>query len=203
MKVTRFTQSCLLIEEGNARILIDPADEKRDFGKLDAVLYTHEHGDHFNAEICKKFIGQGVPVYANPDTAKQIGDKVNIVQNGQEFEVAGIKIKVFELSHSLLPDGSKGPQNFGYLIDEKLLHPGDGKELSGLKVNTLALPITGPDISMKDAFSFARQVGAKTVIPIHYDKIGADPVSYSGFAQRLEMPFTLKPIAVGESIELE
>jgi L-ascorbate metabolism protein UlaG (beta-lactamase superfamily) len=202
MKITRFTQSCLLIEEDKARMLIDPADEKRDFGKLDAVLYTHEHGDHFNLEVCKKFIGQGIAIYANPNTAKLISDKINIVEEGQEFDVAKVKIKVFKLSHSLLPDDSEGPQNFGYLVNEKLFHPGDGKGVSGLKVDVLALPITGPDISMKDAFDFAKQVGAKIAIPIHYDKIGANPISYKGFAERLNMPFEIRSLAHGESLEI-
>lgn len=202
MKITRFTQSCLLIEENGARILIDPADEDKDFGKLDAVLYTHEHSDPFNVGVCKKLMGQGAVVYANPETAKQIGQQVNIATGGQKFEINGAKIEVHKLLHSLLPDGSEGPENIGYLVNGKFFHPGDGKGIENLQVEVLALPITGPDISMKEAFDFAKQVGAKTVIPIHYDKIGANPVSYKGFAERLGMPFEVKPLAISESVEI-
>ncbi|MBX4190818.1 MBL fold metallo-hydrolase [Candidatus Saccharibacteria bacterium] len=206
MKVTKYYQSCLLIEEGDARILIDPSGEEkdRDFGRLDAVFYTHEHSDHFDPKMAQAFVEQAIaPVYANASTAKQIKASKIAVEDSQEFDVAGIKVKVIELPHCLMPNGTKGPQNTGYLIDEKLFHPGDGKELAGFLVDNLALPITGPDVSMKDAFSFAKQVSAKKVIPIHYDKIGAKPKVYETFAGFFpEFKFKFHVLKIGESVEL-
>src|SRR3989344_7283529 len=186
MKVTRFTQSCLLIEDDDSRIVIDPSGEEvgNNFGKLDAVLYTHEHSDHFDPELTMQFMGQGIPVYANDSTAKQISSQPNIVKDGQEVEIGSFKIKIIELPHCPMPDGSAGPQNVGYLINKKLFHPGDGKELVGLQVDNLAWPITGPDISPRDAFDFAKQVAAKLVIPIHYDVLGANPERYQFFIER-------------------
>jgi L-ascorbate metabolism protein UlaG (beta-lactamase superfamily) len=178
MKVTRYFQSCLLIEDGQARILIDPSGQEkhRDFGRLDVVLYTHEHSDHFDAQMAENFVEQGIaPVYANASTAKQIKASKTVVKDGQEFSVGNVKIKALELPHCLMWDGSAGPQNTGYLIDGKLFHAGDGKELKGLSVNTIALPINGPDVSMMDAYAFAKQVSAKQVIPIHYDYLGGNP----------------------------
>jgi L-ascorbate metabolism protein UlaG (beta-lactamase superfamily) len=98
MKVTRYFQSCLLVEEGDARILIDPSGQEKgrmgEFGKLDAVIYTHEHGDHFDADMAKTFVEQGIaPVYANASTAKLIEASKTEVADGQEFEVNGLKIK--------------------------------------------------------------------------------------------------------------
>jgi len=96
MKITRFTQSCLLIEEAKARILIDPSGEDSvvDFGELDAVLYTHEHADHFDPTLCKKFMEQGIAVYVNASTAKQIEGRPNIVEDGQEFKAGSFKSKL-------------------------------------------------------------------------------------------------------------
>ncbi|MGH7782782.1 MAG: MBL fold metallo-hydrolase, partial [Candidatus Binatia bacterium] len=71
MKVTRYFQSCLLIEVNGVTILIDPSgqDKETDFGKLDAVFYTHEHLDHFDADMAQTFVEQGIaPVYANTST---------------------------------------------------------------------------------------------------------------------------------------
>lgn len=205
MKITRFVQSCLLIEDGGSRIVIDPSGEEtgNNFGKLDGVLYTHKHGDHFDPELTKKFMGQGIPIYANASTAKQIDGQPKIVKNGQEFEIGSFKIKVLELPHCSMPDGSAGPQNVGYLINQKLFHPGDGIELEGLQVDNLAVPITGPDVSMRDAFAFLKQVGAKVGIPIHYDKLGAKPEVYKTFAGYFpEFKFTLHPLTRGETLEL-
>ena len=208
MKITRYFQSCLLVEDGKARILIDPSGDDVDnfasFGKLDAVFYTHEHADHFDPELADKFMAAGVTTYANASTAQKMKYKPEVVTDAQPFEVNGAKIKVIELPHCLMPNGSEGPQNSGYLINEKLFIPGDGKELDDLSVEILALPITGPDVSMKDAFAFAKQVNAKEVVPIHYDKIGANPEVYATFAGYFPDDFTFKfhVLKQGESVEV-
>lgn len=208
MKVTRYFQSCLLIEEGSARILLDAsADDAgrfNEFGKLDALLYTHEHGDHFDPDLAQKFADAGVAVYANASTAKQMKSQPTVVADGQEFDLAGLKIKAIELPHCPMPNGSAGPQNTGYFIGGKLFDPGDGKELNGLKVEVMALPITGPDISMRDAFAFGKQLGVNIAIPVHYDKLGANPEVYAAFLGYFpdDFDFAIKPLELGESLEI-
>jgi L-ascorbate metabolism protein UlaG (beta-lactamase superfamily) len=97
-------------------------------------------------------------------------------------------------------DGSEGPQNTGYLISEKLFHPGDGKQLEGLSVDTLAVPISGPDISLHDAYMFTKQVSAKQVIPIHYDYLGGNPEFFGSTASKTGVK--THGLKVGESVEL-
>ena len=206
MKITRYFQSCLLIEDNNQRILIDPSAEEAvnvgRFGQLAAVFYTHEHADHFDAALAKNFIGSNVPVYANASTAKLIGAQANVVANGQTIKAGGFEIKVMELPHCLMTDGSAGPQNVGYLINGKLFHPGDGKELAGLQVDVLAVPITGPDISLREAFDFAKQVKAKTLIPIHYDFIGTKPEVFAYFGERFKSLFQIVIATHGQLLEI-
>jgi L-ascorbate metabolism protein UlaG (beta-lactamase superfamily) len=205
MKVTRYFQSCLLIEEGKARILIDPSGQEKerldDFGKLDAVFYTHEHGDHFDAEMAKDFVEQGIaPVYANASTAKQIEASKTVVEDGKEYDVSGVKVKAIELPHCLMVDGSTSVQNTGYLFNGKLFHPGDGKELDGLEVETLAVPVNGPDISLKDAYDFTMQVKAKQVVPIHYDYLGGNP---DFLGQSLNKKgVKVHALTIGDSVEI-
>jgi L-ascorbate metabolism protein UlaG (beta-lactamase superfamily) len=205
MKVTRFFQSCLLIEDGNARILIDPSGQEKDrikgFGKLDAVFYTHEHMDHFDAELAQTFVEQGIaPVYSNASTAKQISASKTEVSDGQEFDVAGMKVKAIELPHCLMIDGSTSVQNTGYLVNSKLFHPGDGKEIEGLQADILAVPLNGPDISPKDAFDFSKQVQAKDVIPIHYDFLGGNPDFFGNYTEKIGIKS--HALKVGGSVEL-
>ena len=205
MKVTRYFQSCLLIEDKGTRILIDPSGQEKDrlseFGKLDAVFYTHEHGDHFDAGMAQDFVEQGVaPVYANASTAKLIEASKTEVKDGQEYDINGLKVKAIELPHCLMVDGSTSVQNTGYLVDGKLFHPGDGAELEGLSVDTLAVPISGPDISLKDAYAFTVQVKAKQVIPIHYDFLGGNP-DYLGSSLN-KKGVKVHGLTIGDSIEL-
>jgi L-ascorbate metabolism protein UlaG (beta-lactamase superfamily) len=205
MKVTRYFQSCLLVEDNGVRVLIDPSGQEKerlgDFGKLDAVFYTHEHSDHFDADMARDFVEQGIaPVYANASTAKLIEASKTVIEDGQEYDVKGLKIKAVELPHCLMVDGSKSVQNTGYLINSRLFHPGDGKELAGLKVDTLAVPINGPDISLKDAYAFCMQVAAKQVIPIHYDYLGGNPDFLGSSLNKKGVK--VHAMTIGDSLEL-
>jgi L-ascorbate metabolism protein UlaG (beta-lactamase superfamily) len=204
MKITRFYQSCLLVEEGGVRVVIDPSGQASDsldkFGKLDAVLYTHEHGDHFDAEMASKFVDDGAAVYANASTAKLIKSQPNIVTDDQEFSIGSLKVQAKELPHCLMWDGSAGPQNTGYLLAGRLFHAGDGKDLEGFSVDIAALPINGPDVSLKDAFDFAKQLSAKIVVPIHYDYLGGNPDVFAEVGKG--MGLNTKVLANGESANL-
>ena len=206
MKLTRYFQSCLLVEEGSARVLLDPsgydAENYDKFGKLDVVIFTHEHADHFDPDFAEKFAAAGVKVYANVSTAKQMKSKPTIVTDGMEFEANGLKIQDRELPHCLMVSGDPGPQNTGYLLAGRLFHPGDGKELAGLSAEIVALPISGPDISLKDAYDFLKQLGGKTAVPIHYDFIGTKPEVFVALSQSAPYKFELKALSRGESIEL-
>lgn len=205
MNVTRYFQSCLLIEDGNARVLVDPSAQEKerlgDFGKLDAVFYTHEHGDHFDAGMARDFVEQGMaPVYANQSTAMQIEASKTVVEGGKEYDINGMKVKAIELPHCLMVDGSESVQNTGYLFNGKLFHPGDSKELEGLEVDTLAVPISGPDISLKDAYSFTMQVNAKQVIPIHYDYLGGNPDFLGSYLNKKNVK--VHGLTIGDSVEI-
>lgn len=206
MKVTKYFQSCLLVEEQGSSILIDPSGAEKDriaeFGDIDAVLYTHEHGDHFDPGVAGAFLAKNIPVYANASTSKLISGAAQLVEDGSEFKVGEVSVRAIELPHCLMPNGQPGPQNTGYLIARKLFHPGDGKELKDLAVENVALPITGPDISFYDAVCFVSQLGAKNAIAIHYHTMGANTDTYQYFMKLFNLDFNLLTPNVGESVEI-
>ncbi len=207
MKVTRFPQSCLLLEKDSHKIVIDPGMHFLETHKVDelndveAVLYTHQHPDHYEPKIAEALLAKGAQVFANGSTAQLIGtEKATVVNDGDSFTAGGFEIVGRELSHCLLPDGSEGPQNTGYVIDGVFFDPGDGKDIDDLTVDAMALPITGPDISMLDAFNFAEKLGVKIAIPVHYEWMGADADTYKEFGAH--RPFEIRILADGESTEL-
>ena len=59
MKITKYHQSCLMIETNNKRILIDAGSLKyqdkflEEWRKADIILITHKHGDHIKSEVLK------------------------------------------------------------------------------------------------------------------------------------------------------
>jgi len=207
MKVTRFPQSCLLIEKENHKIVIDPGMhflETHDIEELSgvgAVLYTHQHPDHYEPKIAEALLKNGAQIVTNAATATLIGShQVTVVNDGDRIAADGFEVAAHELPHCLLPDGSEGPQNTGYVIDGVFFDPGDGKDIDGLQVANMALPITGPDISMLDAFNFAEKLGVKVAIPVHYRWMGADVDTYKQFASH--RPFEIRILADGESTEI-
>lgn len=208
MKVTKFPQSCLLLEKDGQKMVIDPgvhflhSHTVDELAGVAGVLYTHQHSDHYNPEIANTLKEKGVALYANAATAALIGEGCRQITDGQTFTVGAFTVKAYDLPHCLLINGQPGPQNTGYVIDDVLFHPGDGKELEGLQVDNLALPITGPDISLLDAANFARQLGAKVVIPIHYDGIPANPDVFKQYVAKGDLQFEVRVLKEGQSTQL-
>lgn len=185
MKITKYPQSCFLLEKDGRRILIDfgdvamPKYPLAHFGSIEAVLYTHKHPDHCDVEGAGEIAVRGIPMFGNASVVETIGkDRVTEVRHGESFTIAGFKIEPFDLPHFRAIDGSEGPSNTGYIIDSHFFHPGDGIHAEGLRIAHLAAPIIGSDISFRDVFTFAEMLGAEKLIPMHYDVYGADPKYY-------------------------
>lgn len=176
MNITKYPQSCLILEKEGKSILIDPgsfvADKflASDMPELEAILLTHRHPDHANPELISALLAKKqVPVYANDDTKELLGNLVtNLINPGDTIDIAGFSVEAYNMPHSALPDGSAGPPNNGYVFDGKFLHAGDGISVDDLRVENAAIAIAGPDISLRDAADLIKSIAAKKVIPIHY-----------------------------------
>lgn len=188
MRITKFPQSCMVLEASDGgRVLIDPGDVAMDahtfddFGPIDAVLFTHRHADHFDPRAVDAILERGLPVYANADVCELIADHPTTVTDGQAFKAAGFEIVPHDMPHVTMVNGSAGPPNTGFVFDGRLLHPGDSMQVDGIRVDALAVPITGPSVSFRDAYVAVETAGSSTAIPIHYDKFLADPQLFAHF----------------------
>ncbi len=123
-------------------------------------------------------------------------EAVRVVEGGDRVEVAGISVQAFDIAHMPMVDGSAGPPNLGFLLDDRLLHPGDGADLASLQAEILAVPIAGPSCSSRDAYVMIQSVGASAAVPIHYDVFPGDP---SLFAEKAGDVADIRVLAPGES----
>ena len=205
VKITKFGQSCLLVEVGGQRLLIDPGSitlEQHswdDFAPVSAVLYTHQHFDHFAPELLSSLTGQ--PVITNADVAALLPEgnyRAQILANGQMQQIGKVQIQAYDLPHCKMQDGSSGPPNTGYLIDGRLFCPGDGTQVE-LEAEILAVPIAGPTIGFKEAQQMVVSLGARHVVPVHYEFFKADP---EAFAAAMERKAQVHCLANGQSINL-
>ena len=78
MRLTKYGHSCLLVEEGAARMLLDPGTLSGGFEELDgltAVLVTHQHADHLDVERLRGLLDRnpGVRVVCDEGSAEPLG----------------------------------------------------------------------------------------------------------------------------------
>jgi L-ascorbate metabolism protein UlaG (beta-lactamase superfamily) len=185
MRLTKFGHSCLLVEEGRARVLLDPGALSEGFEELEgltAVLFTHQHADHLDEERLREVLDRspGVRVVSDEGTAGILGEagaEVEVVHDGDEFEVAGVGVRVAGRDHAVIhPDIPQVP-NVGYLVGGRLFHPGDAFTVPGEPVEVLAVPAGGPWLKLSESVAYLREVRPRVAVPVHEKVLSSVGVS--------------------------
>ena len=215
MKVTKYPQSCLLIETDNKKILIDAGslkyqEEYFDIWKeVDIILLTHKHGDHVNGEVLKNI---DVPIYSTLEVQKNYPElNINVIKEGDLFNLANIKIEVVKAVHGYNPllRGSKEVfENVGYIIDDGVIRFYTTSDTvcfaNDYKVDVVALPITAHGLTMSsyEASLFAKDLDAMLVLPIHMDN-DFYPTDIEYMKINFEnAEINYKVLEIGESVEI-
>ncbi|HZD67733.1 MAG TPA: MBL fold metallo-hydrolase [Actinomycetes bacterium] len=175
MRLTKFGHSCLLVEEGRARILVDPGMLSGGFEGLEgltAVLFTHQHADHLDAERLRGLLDRnpGIRVVSDEGSAGPLGGagaEAEVVHDGDELEIGGVGVRVAGRDHAVIhPDIPLVP-NVGYLVGGRLFHPGDAFTLPGQPVEVLAVPAGAPWLKVSEPIEYLREVRPEVAVPVH------------------------------------
>jgi L-ascorbate metabolism protein UlaG (beta-lactamase superfamily) len=190
MEIRFLGHACFELTEGDTRVLIDPfltgnPSAAADPGELEPthILLTHGHADHLGdtVDIAKR---TGAPVIAIVELANEISAKgVEDVADpniGGTVELPGGWVRLVPAWHTAVtPDGT--PHTPAGLViklgETTVYHLGDTALFSDLALPgqrdelDVALMCAGGHYTMDrhDAVLAAGLVGAKTVIPCHYD----------------------------------
>ena len=175
MRLTKFGHSCLLVEEGGARVLLDPGSFSEGFEELDgltAVCLTHQHGDHLDAERLRRVLDRnpGVRVVSDEGSAqalREAGAEVEVVHDGDELDLGGLGVAVAGRDHAVIHPDIPVVPNVGYLIDGRLFHPGDALTMPGRPVEVLAVPAGAPWLKLSEAVDYLRRVAPRVAVPVH------------------------------------
>lgn len=179
MRVTHFGHSCLLVETGSARLLIDPGVLSHGFEELtglDAVLITHQHPDHVDGERLVQLLeaNDAARLVAEPETAAElraIGLEARTLHPGEDVTVAGATVTAAGGEHAEIHPEIPLIGNIGLLLraegEPTLFHPGDSYGTTPDGVDVLALPLTAPWARVGMTVDFARAVSAPRLVPIH------------------------------------
>ena len=175
MRLTKFGHSCLLVEEGGARVLLDPGSFSEGFETLEgltAVCLTHQHVDHLDPERVRPLLDRnpGVRVVSDEGSAEALGEAgadVEVVHDGDELALGGLALRVIGRDHAAVhPDVPVIP-NVGYLVGGRLFHPGDSLTMPCEPVEVLAVPAGAPWLKLADAVDYLRKVGPRVAVPVH------------------------------------
>lgn len=208
MKITKYVHSCLLIEEQEKTILIDPGNytyEAKIFplqtlSKLDYILITHEHPDHCSLPLIKEILNKFTDtiVITNSSTVDKLQkEDIEATIETPEF------ITTEQIPHEDVVT-SVPPENTQFTLFDTFTDPGDSYHINNT-APIFALPIQAPWGSFASALKLAEALSPKYIIPIHdwHWKDEVRKVMYNRAADYLKQTdIEFRSLETGETIEL-
>lgn len=176
MHITHLGHSCLLVETGGRRLLIDPgafSADWHDLRDLDAVIITHQHPDHVDPEHVPALLAANpdAGVYVEPSVVELLGERAVPTVADQSIELDGVRITPVGGQHAIIHNDIPRVGNLGLLIkadsEPTLFHPGDAIAYLPIDVDVLAVPLAAPWCAFKETVEFVRGVRPASAIPIH------------------------------------
>lgn len=211
MKITKFEQSCLLVEMPapiNRTTLFDPGMmseavlDVANIEYLDDIIITHSHGDHLSLKLVKALVAKfpAVKITAPADAVDML-EKEDITANSDASE----GIAFFDAPHEPVEPLFPTPEQLGVHYLDLLTHPGDSHSFSESKT-ILALPVTAPWGATVTAINLALQLKPRYILPIHdwHWRAEARDQMYGGMEQLFaKHDMTFVPLKTGEPVVLD
>ena len=210
MKITKYGHCCLLIEEQGMRMLTDPgsftADHHATLTGIDAILYTHEHADHYHLASLKQLMvsNPGLVIICNEGvsallTAEGID---HVLMTDGLHEHKGVTVRGISGTHEEIHSTIPRIQNTGFLVADKLWYPGDAFIDPKRPVDVLALPVAGPWMKVSQAIDYAIALKPTHAFPVHdmilHPQFAAFvPVMVGGILEKSDIRFRAIEIGTG------
>jgi len=176
MKINKLGHCCLLIEVKGKRVLTDPGsytvEAHSKLKDIDYVLFTHEHQDHYHLESLKVIIENNPKaiIYSN-NSVSALLDKEGIahtlVKHSESVFLGNISLLGIGESHAQMHSSIPASSNIGFFIDNRLWYPGDAFTNPQMKIEILALPVSGPWMKISEAIDYALLLKPKVAFPVH------------------------------------
>ena len=185
MRITRYGHSCLLVEDGDARLLLDPGIFSVGFEQLrglTGVLVTHHHADHLDPERLLPLLEANpeARLFCDEGSEQTLDVPAQVVGDGDRLEL-GTSVEVLGSQHAVIhPDLPRVP-NVGYLVGGRFFTPGDALTVPEADVELLGLPTAAPWLKLSEAVDLLRAVHPRVAFPVHDAVLAKPQIWYAQF----------------------
>ena len=174
MKLTKHTHACLLLDNGQSRLLIDPGEMvelPKDLSNISAVVVSHQHFDHLDLDKLAKVVSANpkLEIITTKAVAAQLteaGLKHQAVEGRQQLSVGGFNLQLIEVAHAPIYQDSPC-QVITIGVDDFLYYPSDSFVPSQQPYQVLALPTSGPWLKLAEVIDLAKASKSQFVVPTH------------------------------------
>ena len=199
-------------------LVVDPAQ----LSFVDIATSSHNHTDHLDAETLGPILARNRSIKLVIPEANRafVADRLKIapaapigLDDQSSIELSGIRFSAVASAHEIVDRDEHGRvKALGYVLrfgDWSLYHSGDTLRYDGMAeklrpfaIDVALLPINGRaperrvpgNLSGPEAAQLAQDIGAKLVIPCHYEMFEfntATPDAFADTCRRLAQPFRI------------
>jgi len=197
MRITKYMHAAVRLERDGRALLIDPGlwTEPEALANVDAILVTHEHNDHLEPRVVE---GVAAPIYA-PEGA-DIAVPFTPVTSGEEFEVAGFRVRPVGDRHAYIYGEQPDCPNLGYVVDDLVYVPGDALHVPDGPIEVAFVPIHGSWMKVGEAIDFVRAIAPAHAYPIHDGQLHDERGGGANYWLAEECGTDWRRLAPGESV---
>lgn len=139
------------------------------FAKIDAVIITHVHPDHFDPDKLKQIVSENpdVKILTTAGVAEQLKRNTLTVETNKQYEIGDIQLEFFGEMHAQISETYPAAQNVGVLLNGRLFYPGDSFTECPKPYQTLAVPAMAPWLKFSQTEEYIKNSNASEIFPTH------------------------------------
>jgi L-ascorbate metabolism protein UlaG (beta-lactamase superfamily) len=209
MKLTKLEHACVILEQEEQRLIIDPGvftTLPTDVSNVAAVIVTHIHPDHCDPTKLDAILAANpsARIFGSREVASERAG-TEIPKNETAYEIGPFNLEFYGDMHEAIRPGLPQVHNLGVVINSLIAYGGDSYARTSRSVKLLLAPASAPWLRAKEAVELITQAEAEIIIPTHdallseagqqiYDAHYQSAAEASGKSYRR--------LAIGETIEV-